>query len=921
MKTAAMGNFRSTVYALLLILCAAPGSAEPPSMRLLCDYSQMPINIDSPEPCFSWIVSSSTRDHRQVAYKIEVATTPELLKKSAPDMWSTGMIQSPNTLHIPYGGKRLHSNSTYFWKVTIRDNYNNIIESAPTSFGTALLDPAGWQAKWIGTDPEPQRIPDKGFYMDRSEQLEFSPGDTVVHNGRSLLLRRDYNINKKVKSAVIHISGLGFYELYINGKQVGNMELSPAKTNYAEEILYDTYDVAKMLTNGTNVFGIHLGNGWYNPYKKWWKEYRMQWFGAKKAIMQLHIRFEDGTESVLATDETWKAAPGPVLYNCVYDGELHDARLEQPGWKAGMYSDADWENARVYETPTHILRPQRMPGITIVDDIEPVAQNRIDANTVLYDMGQNFAGWVRIAVRGSRGQRLRLRFAEDIYPDGTLDVRSNERARATAEYILRGNDTEMYEPSFTYFGFRYVEVSSEMGLPQIDDLKGRVVHSDNPPAGSFSCSHALINKIHRATVWSQKSNMLGYPMDCPQRDERLGWMGDAQVSAEQAMYNFDMALFYRNWFTGIRKNQDQASGDIPIISPRPYIKDDGIGWSSTYILMVWNHYVHYGDVRVLREHYGPMVRYLQYLESIADGYILPKGWIGDWGSLVEGWKEGEPESVPTAFFYYNAKTLARVAGVIGAENDHLRFLALADKIRGAYNARYFDPQKSVYNDGSQMALAFPLYLGMVPEQHLQDVLSNLVGDIVVQHEDHLTTGVLGTKYMLEALSQNQRHDISWTLATQTTYPSWYEMMKRHTTVCEFWTLKQSKNHVMMGSIDAWFYKYLGGIKVNPEHPAFKHFVIDPYFPKDLDWARASTNTIRGRVATHWQRVPGGMEMTVDVPFNTAALVQIEYDRNCSIRIGGRTIDNSPDAKYLGYENGAHILEVRSGIYRLEIRNA
>jgi alpha-L-rhamnosidase len=403
-------------------------------------------------------------------------------------------------------------------------------------------------------------------------------------------------------------------------------------------------------------------------------------------------------------------------------------------------------------------------------------------------------------------------------------------------------------------------------------------------------------------------------MDCPQRDERLGWFGDAQVTAEEAMFNFDMAMHYKNWLRGIKANQDEATGDIPIISPRPYIKDEGVGWSSTYITIAWNYYIYYGDTQLLEENYDAMKRYLEFLGDISDDLIVPKGWIGDWGSHVKGWKEGEPTSVPTAFFYFNSTILAKVAKVLGKPEDEKHFTKLAEKIKKAYNKNYFNPETNDYNDGSQMANGFPIYLGLVPEGHERAVMENLVHDIEVNNDTHLTTGVLGTKYMIDALTIADRSDVAWALATQTTYPSWAEMMKRFNTMCEFWTLKQSHNHVMMGSIDAWFYKTLTGINLHEDKPAYEEFTIKPFLAEGLTFAKASTETFKGTISSEWNRSDNYFELSVSVPFNTSAIVYVPADKDTKINESLTTAAHAQDVNFIKYDNGYQLFEVASGDY-------
>lgn len=904
---------------LLALLLPHPALADPLRFeRLLCELAESPIGVDRAAPALSWVVSSSARGQGQSAYRIRVAGTEAELRSGAGGLWDSGKVRSAETLHHAYEGKPLRSDATYFWTVTIWDAEGREAASPIASFRTALLRPEDWKAKWIGAGPEREPRHPSGFFKSVTQVAEIG-AEPVAHDGRSLLLRRAIDLGREVRSATAFVAGLGLYELSINGRRVGDRVLAPAKTNYRKQVLYDTYDVTALLRQGRNALGIHLGNGWFNPYPRWWQDYRMQWFGAKRAILQLDVVYADGGTEVFGTDESWRSAPGPVLASCIYDGESYDATEERSGWAEPSFDDAAWAAARAVEAPGGKLVSHVMPPIRVVERRSPRAVTQPRPGVRVYDLGQNFAGWVRVPVTGRRGTKLRLRFGEDIQADGLLDPTSNEGATATATYILKGGDPEVYEPRFTYFGFRYVEATAEGEAPEIGAVEGCVVHSANRPTGELRCGNDLVERIHRAAVWSQRSNMMGYPTDCPQRDERLGWLGDVQVTADEAMLNFDVALFFAHWLSTIRENQDAASGDIPIISPRPYLKDDGVEWSSTFILLAWGHYVHYGDARVLAESYEAMKRYVRYLDGIARDGIVPMGWIGDWGSLVKGWKEGEPESVPTAFYYLDAVTLAKIASVLGRPADAHAFTALAAKVRAAYNRKYFHPATSNYNDGSQMANGFPLYLGLVEEEHRAAVLENVVKDIAA-NGTHLTTGVLGTRYMIEALSQHGRSDVAWRLATQTTSPCWADMVARYTTLCEFWTLKQSKNHVMMGSIDAWFYGTLAGIRLDESKPAYREFTIRPYIPEGLTRTAARIDTLRGTISSSWERT-GGRHVTLEVviPFNTAATVHVPASMSDTVTEtgGGAAVPAAEVVRFLRYEDGYAVFRVPSGRYRFE----
>ncbi len=891
--------------------CLQTGNSDLKFERMLVEYSENPLNIDMAHPRFSWIVSSHGRNRRQSSFRIIVSSTLKYLNSDKPDLWDSGRIETAETIQHGYLPDNLKSGSHYYWKVFLWDGDGILYESPAAEFGTAFLPGNKWHAKWIGNLPSPQHPPRNGFYKSVNEQTS---GDTVNHDGCSLLLRYEDSVSGEVESATAYVTGLGYYEFFINGRRVGDHRLAPAKTPYHKYVLYDTYDVTSLLKRGENAFGIHLGNGWYNPYKKWWNEYRMQWFGSKRAFAEIHIRFKNGEEKIISTNEFWKWSNGPVLYNCVYDGEIYDANLEKEGWTDSGFDDSSWKPVRTYDSCDIRLTSSGMPAIRIKEVFRPREIKVSGKGIRIFDMGQNFAGCVRVEAKGAKNTIMRIRFAEDLNRDSILDVTSNEHAKASAEYIMKGSQPEIYEPVFTYFGFRYVEVTGLSGPVDILNIEGKALYSDNRISGQFECGNALVNKIHKATVWSQKSNMPGYPSDCPQRDERLGWLGDAQVTAEEAMFNFDMALFYENWLEGIRENQDEKSGDIPIISPRPYIRDNGIEWASTYIIMLWQYYRFYGDKQILSHHYHAMNRYMHYLDSLSENMTLPKGWIGDWGSMVEGWKEGEPASVPTAFYYQNARIMSEIAAILGFHGDIEYFKRLASDIRDRYNRMYLDTLKGDYNDGSQMANAFPLYLGIVPQKLESKVVDNLVRDIVIKHNYHLTTGVLGTKYMPEALALEGHADIAWRIINQKSSPCWNDMMKSYTTMCEFWTLKQSKNHVMMGSIDAWFYKYIAGIQQDDSGTAFSSFRVRPLILDSLDFAKATVVTLRGTISSQWSLDAERFTLKVEIPFNTTAEVFVPGNPGEELKESGRSLNESAGISYQGYNGKYHKIKVNSGNY-------
>jgi alpha-L-rhamnosidase len=886
--------------------------------NLRCEYSVNPLGVDVANPQFSWALRSSRRGERQTAYRVLVATDLGALEQNRGNAWDSGKVESAQSAHVRYGGAPLESNRTYFWKVRAWSRAGNASGySEPAEFGTALLRPEDWQAKWIGRGPPREPRGRRGCLSAPPEETGL--GAEVDVDERSNLFRREISIYKPMKRVRIHVCGLGFYELSINGRRIGDRVLNPAKTNYRKQLLYDTYDVTEQLVEGRNAIGVHLGNGWFNPLKKYWT-WRMQWFGSKRMILQMHIDYEDGSTQVVSSDESWKSAPGPVVTSCIYDGESYDATREILGWDKPHYDDSAWEGVNVVEAPGGRMISQMMEPVKVMEVIEPVALENPEPGVYVYDMGQNFAGWARLRVKGPRGLKVSLRYAENVHEDGTLDVKSMNLAQARGTYILKGQGTEVYEPHFAYYGFRYVEMTGFPGEPGLENLEGCVVHSSCEHTGSFECSNDLINSIHRCTLWSQRSNLMGYPTDCPQRDERLGWLGDAHVTAEEAMLNFHMPLFYRKWLSGIQANRDESSGDLPYISPRPMLEPGAVDWSSGFLLIVWYYYLHYGDRRILEDHFDAMESYVRYLETTAQDHILPRSRYGDWCSVAEGWVRGDPASTNTAYLYYNASVLSKAAMVLEREDASKEYAELAERVRKAYNDRFFDPDTGQYEGGSQFSNAFPLFLGIVPEAHREEVLRNLVRDVVEGHGGHLTTGILGTKYMIEALTENGRCDVAYLLATQQGYPSWADMIQNRTTLSEHWDKSGSNNHVMFGSIDTWFYRALAGINIDQAHPGYSNFVIKPCIQPGLSWVKASIEIVRGRIVTEWACRDGEYRLGVTIPANSTATVYVMSQDGEKVTESGRAAGTSPGVRYLGSDNEHAIFEVGSGTYEFVSRD-
>ncbi|MBS7633228.1 family 78 glycoside hydrolase catalytic domain [Candidatus Bathyarchaeota archaeon] len=833
------------------------GSPECP-VNLLCEYCVDPIGIDAARPRFSWELRHSERGRLQSSYQILVASSEENLRRDFGDIWDSGKVNSSQSANVDYDGKPLESSRTYYWKVRWWDDQDRASPySRIAKFETGLLSSGEWRAKWI------------------------TGGN---------LLRKEFLFKDKFKQARAYVTGLGYYELRINGQKVCDLQLDPGWTDYEKIVLYSVYDVTEVLNEGENAVGIMLGNGRYNV-----KEHRRNFhkqYGEPRAILQIEIELTDGSRELILTDDSWKASKGPIVDDDLYDGEVYDARLEKEGWDKPGYDDSSWENAKVAEPPSGKMCSQAtFPPIRAVKMLQPTSLSNPKPDVYVFDFGQNFTGWARLTVAGPRGTEVRLRYSELLNPDGTINAVPNRDAKATDTYVLKGEGDEVYEPRFTYHGFRYVEVTGFPGVPNISSLQGVVVHSDVKPVGSFSCSNQLINDIHKNTLWGQVSNLMSIPTDCPQRDERMGWMGDAQLSSEEAIFNFWMAAFYTKWVQDIKAAQKEDGGLPDVVPPYWSLYPADPAWGTACVIIPWNMYLYYGDKRVLEENYDVMKGWVEFLGSKCENYILKFCKYGDWcppGQVKSLTVPGEV--VSTLCYYEDVVLLSKIAHIIGRLEDSKKYAELAEKVKEAFNEKYFKndcyaPLKEVLEqvlatDFSQTANCIPLYLDMVPSDKKEQTVKRLLHDLTVTHDHHVDTGIVGTRYLLDALTKCGQAEAAYKIVSQTTYPSWGYMLKEGaTTFWERWehltgSGMNSHNHIMFGSVDSWFYKALAGLNVDPSRPGFEKVIIKPHVLGDLNFASASLRTIRGIVASKWCKGEGSLTIEAVIPTNSVGEVHV-----------------------------------------------
>ncbi|AIY87265.1 MULTISPECIES: alpha-L-rhamnosidase [unclassified Thermotoga] len=883
--------------------------------NLRCEYMRNPINIDVEKPRFSWILISDQRDQFQRAYRIIVSSSYEKALNWIGDIWDSGKVLSGENINVEYGGKELESFTRYYWRVKCWTD-NEEAESDIAFFETAALEEEDWKAKWITK---------KEFISFISNENPAS-GQDKCKQYYAAYFRKEFEITKNVKRARAYICGLGIYELRINGRKVGDNVLDPGQTDYSKIALYSTYDITDYL-NEKNAIGVIVGNG---------RHIESYGYGKPRLIAQFLIEYEDGTREFLVTDENWRVSHGPLMENGIYYGERYDARLEMPGWDEYGFDDSSWEEVEATNRPK--LKSQMMPPIKITETLKPKKMWSPKPGVYVFDFGQNFTGWVRLKVRGPRGTEIKIRYAELVDNDGTLNTSTLRSAESTDVYILKGAGEEIYEPRFTYHGFRYVEITGYPGVPTLESVEGRFVHTAVEKIGDFVCSNDLVNQIHKNIIWGQLSNLMSIPTDCPQRDERMGWLGDAQLTAEEAILNFDMAAFYTKYLMDIRLSQ-REDGSIPDVVP-PYWKlyPADPAWGTAYITIAWYMYLYYNDKRVLEEHYDSMKKYVEFLKDNSDNYIIRNlGKYGDWCPPGSIHPKGTPlELTSTFYFYHDALLLSKIAKVLNKKIDVEKYKRLSENIKNAFNGEFlkFEKGKHIYSgcgcnkkSTNQTLCVLPIYSNIVPEEYKLEVFKSLEELVEVRSDGHLDTGIIGTRYLLEVLSDNGRFDLAYKIVTQETYPGWGYMIKEGaTTLWERWEKlcnggMNSHNHIMFGSIDAWFYKYVAGIRIL--EPGWKKFQVKPPINADLQFASARLIAIQGEIFVSWERLNGKFRMVVSIPANTQALVYVPLMSKKEVFESGRKVFPSENEgkicgiSFVEMKDKFIVLKIGSGWYNFE----
>jgi alpha-L-rhamnosidase len=868
--------FRNSLF-LIFLLTIYPGTSllsarkklSPEVTGLKTESYTNPVGIDRAEPRFSWVIKSGIQNTLQTAFQVQTATSKQRLE-SGNLYWDSGKTQSGNSIHNKWEGPALNTGQRYYWRVRIWDNHGNVTPWSETAFWEmGLLEQGDWQALWVepGFDDDPQ-----------------SPQPAPM-------MRSEFTAGGRIKSARAYITAHGLYELYINGHRVGTELFTPGWTSYHNRLQYQTYDVTGLITQGENAVGVYLGDGWFRGYMG---RLNRNNYGKTLALLaQIIINYEDGSTGVFGTGGDWKSTTGPILWSDLYNGEYYDARLEKEGWSKPGYDDGNWKGVRIADHGTGKLIAQQAPPVLKIQELKPVAVFTTPGGDTVLDMGQNMIGWIKLRVEGPAGTAVRLRHAEVLDRDGNFYTENLRTADQTNTYILKGGGVEVWEPRFTFQGFRYLAVDGYPGEILPENFTGVIIHSDMEPTGHFQCSHPLVNHLQHNIVWGQKGNFLDVPTDCPQRDERKGWTGDIQVFAPTANINMNTLGFLAKWLGDLAADQN-AEGSVPHIVPNVHDHRSfgSAGWADAALIVPWSLYRYFGDAGILETQYESMKAWVEFMRRRAAGNHNTYLWdtdfsFGDWLSYSTSSDAHYPGAytdyrmIATMFFAHSTDLLRKTAEILGKENDAKEYGRLFEKIRESFLSEYVTPGGRVLSD-TQTSYILALAFNLLPDEMLGVAVDRLAGD--VRERGHLTTGFLGTPYLNPILSRYGHHDAACRLLLRERYPSWlYPVTMGATTIWERWDgikpdgLFQSAemnsfNHYAYGAIGEWLFEEIAGIK--PAGPGYKTVHIEPSPGGGLSHARAIINSVHGRIESSWELTGELFTLHVEIPANVAGRVKL-----------------------------------------------
>ncbi|MDQ2720559.1 MAG: glycoside hydrolase family 78 protein [Bacteroidota bacterium] len=891
-------------FQFIVFYCLAQTNVK----NLLVENLSNPIGIDIKQPQFSWQLASNNRNTMQTAYEVRVGNTFSFSKQKET-VWNSGKILSDQSVHVKYAGAQLQSGKKYFWQVRVWDNMNTSSSWSEISFWQmGLLDPSDWKAKWI----EP------GYAED--SVMRPSP-----------MFRKQFISNKKIKSATAFITSHGLYEAFLNGKRIGDAYLTPGWTSYNKRLQYQVYDVTSLLQNGKNAVGAKLGDGWYRGPIAWGNNINR--YGKKLGLLfQLNIIYTDGSNEIIVSDESWKSSTGAIRSSEIYNGEFYDAREEKEDWANASYKDQSWAGVNVKSFDNSNLIATYNEPVKKHETFKPIKILKTPAGEQVIDFGQNLVGWVQLKVKGNPGDTIILSHAEVLDKKGNFYTENLRGAKEQDTYILKGGQSETFEPHFTFQGFRYVKVEGFPGELKPENFTAIALYSDMRPTGDFSTSNPMINQLQHNIQWGQKSNFLDIPTDCPQRDERLGWTGDAQAFSRTAAFNMQVNNFFSKWLKDLAADQ-LSSGSVPFVIPN-VLGDNSAGstgWADAATIIPWNMYLAFGDKELLAQQYSSMKAWVGFMESKSKNDLWNTGFhFGDW-LFYRPDDDNDGRSAITdkyliaqCFYAHSTQLLINAAKALDKKEDADRYIILLQRIKDAFLKEYVTSNGRLVS-GTQTAYVLALNFDMLPDALRAQAAERLVENIH-DYDDHLTTGFLGTPYLCHVLTRFGYPDVAYKLLLQETYPSWlYPVKMGATTIWERWDGEKpdstfenpgmnSFNHYAYGAIGDWMYREMAGLDTYEDGPGYKHIKIKPHIGGNFTYVNADLQTYYGKVSCHWKIENGKLQMDVEIPANTTADIFIPVKNSDDILESGKALSLVKEIKISGSDNGYVILKSGSGTY-------
>lgn len=915
-----MKNFKKIVLAIcLLVTLVSKGQILP--VHLTTEMAENPLAVVQNQPRFSWQLVANESNALQIGYQILVSSSQEKLKNDEGDIWNSLRVNSNENLHIVYNGSPLKTETKYFWKVKVWNQEGEISKWSKTAFFRMAPNESDLNPIWIGAITKADsHLPEGRNYHSATYKREKK--DAIINasdslSRRSIMLRKPFEVKKEIREAVVYISGLGHYELTINNKKVGNSQFAPLWTDYDKTVNYNIYELSgKELEKGKNVIGVLLGNGMYNTLAERYTKFFVS-FGPPTLFFKMKITYNDGSEEIIKSDETWKYSKSPITYNSIFGGEDYNTNLVQKGWNAKGFKDLDWKKVVIQEAPKGVLRPQTASPVTIQKQYEIKTVKELKTNFYVFDMGQNLSGFPTIKVKGKKGQTVRVWVAEGLNEDGTI-AQGRSGKPYYYDYTLKGEGTEEWTPKFSFYGFQYIQIENvnykeakNKELPTVVDLKSNFIYNSAGEAGSFECSNEIFNKTHELINNSIKSNFQSVFTDCPQR-EKLGWLEEIHLNGPGLMFNYNLQTFIPATMQNISDSQ-RDNGLIPTIVPEYVVFGgdftDSPEWGVTGVILPWMYYEYYGDASLLERYFPVMKKYVDYLGTKAEKHIVSHG-LGDWydyGTHAAGYSKNSPIALSaTSHYYYGAYLVAKAAKLLNKTEDIEKYETLASDIKTAFNAEFFNAETKQYGTSSQFSNAVPVFMDIVEPQYKEAVMQNLIADIKAKG-DRLTTGDVGNRYLFQALAQNGENETMYKMHNHYDAPGYgFQIKFGLTTLTEQWDPRKgnSWNHFMLGQIEEWFYQSLAGIKADPKNPGFKHFFIQPEVVGDMTFAKADYQSVYGKIVSSWEKKDGKFILQVEIPVNTSASIKLPVAAGTEVKVNGQVTKN------LRFGSGKYTIECK-----------